>query len=63
MEPLNKYMTRLEQCVTKVKTRSQVNQLKLTKEREYVDTHFSQMDVTLTNVTCRLHIVEEIAKN
>ena len=53
----------MEQRVTKVEARSQVNQLKLTKEREYVDTHFSQMDATLTNLNRRLHIVQEITKN
>ena len=63
VEPLDERMKQLEQRVTEVETQSVVDQLNLTKEREYVDTHFSQMDATLTNLARRLHIVEEITKN
>ena len=53
----------VEQKVVDVETRSLVNQSQGTKDHEYVDIHFSQMQTTLMNVNHRLQDVEAITKN
>ena len=63
VEPFDEWMTRVEQQVTDAKARTLANQLKLSSERCYMDQHFHQMNDTLTNLACRLNIVEEITKN
>ena len=63
MEPLDEHLAQLAQCITEVEAQSMVDQLKLTKECENVDTHFSQRDATLTNLARCPHIIKKITKN
>ena len=46
-----------------IETRTLTNQLKIESNRQYLDQQFYQMNETLTNLECRMNIVEEIMKN
>ena len=60
VELLEVRLAALENQMDETETKTLTNQLKVESNRQYVDQHFHQMNETLTNLACRMNIVEEI---
>ena len=60
VEPMEARLANLEKQVHETDTRTLTNQLRITSNRQYLDQQLYQINETLTNLVCRMHIVEEI---
>ena len=63
LEPMEARLANLEKQVHETDTRTLTNQLKIASNRQYLNQQLCQMNETLTNLGCQMHIVEEITKN
>ena len=63
VEPMEARLANLKRQVHETDPRTLTNQLRIVSNRQYLDQQLHQMNETLTNLGCRMHIVEEITKN
>ena len=62
LEPMEARLANLQKKVYETDTRTLTNQLKITSNRQYLNQQLYQVNKTLTNLVCWMHIVEEIMK-
>ena len=63
VEPMAMRLTGVEKQVYETETKTLTNQLNIESNRQYLDQQLYQINETLTSLTCRMNIVEEITKN
>ena len=63
MEPLDQRISQLEQRITTLETKATTTTMIISNERASVDRNLDAIEPTLTSLTYRMKIVEEIIKN
>ena len=63
VETLDHRISHLERRVTNLGTKATTTTMQINNERAYVDKNFNQIEPTLTSLTRRMKIVEEVTKN